>query len=113
MRGSVGADVLPNAGTSMLDLVESVFIRNGIQSLRYDGSMSREAREYVLLKFRQPGGPKVILIRFISLCLRLTGNANAEDAQYEVWWHRLEPHLCQPHHQVSPLLRVHCASDDR
>ncbi|KIP06767.1 hypothetical protein PHLGIDRAFT_30351 [Phlebiopsis gigantea 11061_1 CR5-6] len=48
--------------TSMLDLVESVFLRNGIQSLRYDGSMNREAREYTLQRFRQTGGPKVILI---------------------------------------------------
>lgn len=47
----------------MLDLVESVFLRNGIQSLRYDGSMNREAREYTLQRFRQTGGPKVILIR--------------------------------------------------
>ncbi|EKM52744.1 uncharacterized protein PHACADRAFT_211962 [Phanerochaete carnosa HHB-10118-sp] len=48
--------------TSMLDLVESIFIRNGVQNLRYDGSMNREAREYVLARFRQPGGPRVILI---------------------------------------------------
>ena len=52
----------------MLDLVESVFLRNGIQNLRYDGSMNREAREYVLSRFRQPGGPRVILIR----CLPFT-----------------------------------------
>jgi SNF2 family DNA or RNA helicase len=49
----------------MLDLVESVFLRNGIQNLRYDGSMNREAREYVLSKFKQPGGPRVILIRYV------------------------------------------------
>lgn len=51
----------------MLDLVESVFLRNGIQNLRYDGSMNREAREYTLSRFRQPGGPKVILIRFVGV----------------------------------------------
>ena len=56
-----------NLGTSMLDLVESVFLRNGIQNLRYDGSMNREAREYTLSRFRQNGGPKVILIRFVWL----------------------------------------------
>ncbi|GJE92995.1 SNF2 family N-terminal domain-containing protein [Phanerochaete sordida] len=48
--------------TSMLDLVESIFIRNGIQNLRYDGSMGRDARDYVLKRFKQPGGPRVILI---------------------------------------------------
>ncbi|TBU55696.1 SNF2 family N-terminal domain-containing protein [Dichomitus squalens] len=48
--------------TSMLDLCEQIFSRHGIRSLRYDGSMSREAREYCLAQFRQPGGPKVILV---------------------------------------------------
>ncbi|KAI0743255.1 SNF2 family N-terminal domain-containing protein [Irpex lacteus] len=48
--------------TSMLDLVEMVFARYGIQNLRYDGSMDRGAREAVLARFRQPGGPRVILI---------------------------------------------------
>ncbi|KAI0797419.1 P-loop containing nucleoside triphosphate hydrolase protein [Irpex lacteus] len=33
-----------------------------IQSSRYDGSMNRGAREAVLARFRQPGGPRVILI---------------------------------------------------
>ena len=50
-------------GTSMLDLVEMLFARYGIQSMRYDGSMDRAAREAVLTRFRQPGGPRVILIR--------------------------------------------------
>lgn len=49
-------------GTSMLDLVDTLFARYGIQSLRYDGSMTREQREGVLAKFRKTGGPKVILI---------------------------------------------------
>lgn len=48
--------------TSMLDLIETLFSRYGIRSLRYDGRMSREAREMVLGEFRQQGGPKVILI---------------------------------------------------
>ncbi|KAI0337147.1 hypothetical protein BDW22DRAFT_1410049 [Trametopsis cervina] len=48
--------------TSMLDLVEMMFARYGTQSLRYDGSMDRAAREAVLARFRQPGGPRVILI---------------------------------------------------
>ncbi|KDQ52340.1 hypothetical protein JAAARDRAFT_210552 [Jaapia argillacea MUCL 33604] len=48
--------------TSMLDLVEIAFNRHGIQSLRYDGKMDRQSREDVLMTFRKPGGPKVILI---------------------------------------------------
>ncbi|TFY67000.1 hypothetical protein EVJ58_g1907 [Rhodofomes roseus] len=48
--------------TSMLDLIETLFQRYGIRSLRYDGKMSRDARELVLSEFRQRGGPKVILI---------------------------------------------------
>ncbi|KAI0691058.1 SNF2 family N-terminal domain-containing protein [Cytidiella melzeri] len=48
--------------TSMLDLVDMLFARYGIQSLRYDGTMDRAAREAVLSRYRQPGGPRVILI---------------------------------------------------
>lgn len=48
----------------MLDLVEILFARHGIQSLRYDGKMNREARESVLAQFRKTTGPKVILIRY-------------------------------------------------
>jgi SNF2 family DNA or RNA helicase len=46
----------------MLDLVESLFIRYGIQSLRYDGKMRTDAREAALVAFRRIGGPRVILI---------------------------------------------------
>jgi SNF2 family DNA or RNA helicase len=46
----------------MLDLVETVLIRYGIQSLRYDGKMRTEAREATLNTFRKIGGPRVILI---------------------------------------------------
>ncbi|KAI0363945.1 hypothetical protein BV20DRAFT_975060 [Pilatotrama ljubarskyi] len=48
--------------TSMLDLCEQIFARHGIRSLRYDGSMNREAREYTLSQFRRAGGVKVILV---------------------------------------------------
>ena len=46
----------------MLDLCEQIFARHGIRSLRYDGKMGREAREYCLAQFRQPRGPKVVLV---------------------------------------------------
>ncbi|KAI0632702.1 SNF2 family N-terminal domain-containing protein [Trametes polyzona] len=48
--------------TSMLNLCEQIFARHGIRSLRYDGQMSRDAREYTLAQFRGVGGPKVILV---------------------------------------------------
>ncbi|KAI6030080.1 SNF2 family N-terminal domain-containing protein [Pisolithus marmoratus] len=48
--------------TSMLDLVETLFRRYGIQSLRYDGKMDRAAREKALATFKRHDGPKVILI---------------------------------------------------
>ncbi|KAI9451415.1 SNF2 family N-terminal domain-containing protein [Lactarius psammicola] len=48
--------------TSMLDLLETLLGRSGIQNLRYDGKMRSEAREVVLNAFRKSGGPKVILI---------------------------------------------------
>ena len=50
-----------SVGTSMLDLVEKLFARHGIRSLRYDGSMDRHARECALSTFKKAGGPKVIL----------------------------------------------------
>ncbi|KAI0640983.1 SNF2 family N-terminal domain-containing protein [Trametes meyenii] len=48
--------------TSMLDLCEEIFARNGIRNLRYDGKMNRDAREFTLNQFRSPGGPRVILV---------------------------------------------------
>lgn len=50
-------------GTSMLDLIEVLFARHGIRSLRFDGKMDRASRESTLKEFKQPGGPSVILIR--------------------------------------------------
>lgn len=49
----------------MLDLIEKLFGRYGIRSLRYDGSMDRHAREVALSTFKRAGGPKVILIRCV------------------------------------------------
>jgi SNF2 family DNA or RNA helicase len=48
--------------TSMLDLVEMLFSRYGIRSLRYDGSMDRVSRDNALVTFKRHDGPKVILI---------------------------------------------------
>jgi SNF2 family DNA or RNA helicase len=51
--------------TSMLDLIEILFSRHGIRSLRFDGKMDRAARDRVLAIFKRAGGPKVILIRSV------------------------------------------------
>ncbi|KAN0118821.1 SNF2 family N-terminal domain containing protein [Russula decolorans] len=48
--------------TSMLNLVETMLVRYGIQFLRYDGKMRSEARDAALIAFRKIGGPRVILI---------------------------------------------------
>ncbi|KAG1816727.1 SNF2 family N-terminal domain-containing protein, partial [Suillus subaureus] len=48
--------------TSMLDLIETLFSRYGIRSLRYDGSMDRISRDNTLVAFKRHDGPKVILI---------------------------------------------------
>ncbi|KDR65835.1 hypothetical protein GALMADRAFT_131232 [Galerina marginata CBS 339.88] len=48
--------------TSMLDLIEKLFSRHGIRSLRFDGKMDRAQRDSTLATFKQSGGPKVILI---------------------------------------------------
>ncbi len=60
----------------MLDLVETLVFRHGIQNLRFDGSMDREAREAVLSQFRKSGGPKVILIRYIPVFVILSPELN-------------------------------------
>ncbi|KAI0032009.1 P-loop containing nucleoside triphosphate hydrolase protein [Vararia minispora EC-137] len=48
--------------TSLLDLIEILFARYGIQSLRYDGKMSREQRDRTVVNFRKAGSQRVILI---------------------------------------------------
>ncbi|KAK7047584.1 hypothetical protein VNI00_006352 [Paramarasmius palmivorus] len=48
--------------TSMLDLIEKLFTRYGIRSVRFDGKMDRHSREQALSTFKSPTGPKVILI---------------------------------------------------
>jgi len=48
--------------TSVLDLVETLFARHGIQNLRYDGKMDKGSREIALATFKKPGGPKVLLL---------------------------------------------------
>ena len=51
----------------MLDLVETLFSRHGIRSLRFDGKMDRIARNIALADFKKPGGPRVMLIRCIFI----------------------------------------------
>ncbi|KAJ7819201.1 SNF2 family DNA-dependent ATPase, partial [Mycena olivaceomarginata] len=48
--------------TSMLDLIEILFSRHGIRSLRFDGKMDRAQRDAVLATFKRPGGPKSFLL---------------------------------------------------
>ncbi|KAJ6562842.1 SNF2 family DNA-dependent ATPase [Mycena vulgaris] len=81
--------------TSMLDLIEILFSRHGIRSLRFDGKMDRAQRDVVLATFKRSGGPKVILIstkcgsvglnlvsanRIVNM--DLSWNAAAEDQAY-------------------------------
>jgi SNF2 family DNA or RNA helicase len=64
--GCEPADVF-DAGTSVLDLVETLFARKGIQNLRYDGRMDKGSREIALATFKKPGGPKILLLRYAWL----------------------------------------------
>ncbi|KAF9784773.1 SNF2 family N-terminal domain-containing protein [Thelephora terrestris] len=48
--------------TSVLDLIEMLFARNGIQNIRYDGKMDRGSREIAIATFKKPSGPKVMLL---------------------------------------------------
>ena len=59
----------------MLDLVENLFRKEGIDYLRYDGSMSNVERENALSQFKKTtiDSPRVILIRLdLSLVLLQT-----------------------------------------
>ena len=78
----------------MLDLVEKLFARYGIRSLRYDGSMDRHARETALSTFKKAGGPKVILIRCVMGAMKLVHFSIALNFKYEVWWCRIEVRIC-------------------
>ena len=51
----------------MLDLIEILFSRHGIRSVRFDGKMDRVARDQTIAAFKQPGGPKIILIRSVVI----------------------------------------------
>ena len=46
----------------MLDLLEIIFSRHGIRSLRFDGKMDKSSRDHTLSQFKSADGPKVILI---------------------------------------------------
>jgi SNF2 family DNA or RNA helicase len=64
----ISSSLMVYIGTSMLDLLETLFSRHGIRTLRFDGKMDKTARDATLAQFKQIGGPKVILIRYaISL----------------------------------------------
>ena len=74
----------------MLDLVEKLFARYDIRSLRYDGSMDRHARETALSTFKKAGGPKVILIRCVMHATKLAHFSIALIFKHEVRWCRIE-----------------------
>lgn len=50
----------------MLDIIETLFGRHGIRTMKYDGRMDRGSRERVLTTFKKAGGPKVMLIRCVG-----------------------------------------------
>lgn len=59
---------ITSVGTSVLDLVETLFTRKGIRNVRYDGRMNRGSREIAVATFKKPDGPKVMLLRCACTC---------------------------------------------
>jgi SNF2 family DNA or RNA helicase len=58
----------------MLDLIETFLSRSSVRSLRYDGKMSRDAREQTLAAFRKSSSVKVLMIRSVAiLCSDVDG----------------------------------------
>ena len=68
LSGCQTADTF-HPGTSVLDLVETLFARKGMQNLRYDGKMDKGSREIALATFKKPGGPKVLLLRYARITI--------------------------------------------
>ncbi|KAF8507571.1 SNF2 family N-terminal domain-containing protein, partial [Hysterangium stoloniferum] len=54
--------ILASTGTSMITLVEKLLVRDNIQTVRYDGKMSRSARHEAVAMFKKRKGPPVMLI---------------------------------------------------
>jgi SNF2 family DNA or RNA helicase len=55
----------------MIDLLETLLVRYGIQNLRYDRKMQSKTHEAALLRFRKTGRPRVILISIKCGSIRL------------------------------------------
>jgi hypothetical protein len=106
----------------MLNLIEILFSRYGIRSLRFDGKMDRAARDSTLATFKKAGGPKVILIRldlpqyYTCFTDDLFSSTRSGSVGYFIYFSSLcassvnqnhcyqpEPRFCESHRQVSVL----------
>ncbi|GJJ08897.1 hypothetical protein Clacol_003117 [Clathrus columnatus] len=82
--------------TSMLDLVEKLLLKDGVDCIRYDGRMSRVERDTAVAEFRKRSGPPIMLISLKCggvglnlveanrvICLDLAWNAATENQAFD------------------------------
>ncbi|KAI0009259.1 SNF2 family N-terminal domain-containing protein [Xylariaceae sp. FL0662B] len=72
--------------TSMLDLVEPFFRKEGIKYTRYDGSMRNDAREAALERLRHDGNTRVLLCSLKCGALGLNLTAASRVVLLEPFW---------------------------
>ncbi|EJD48096.1 hypothetical protein AURDEDRAFT_113300 [Auricularia subglabra TFB-10046 SS5] len=60
--GRVEKTILYSQWTSMIDLVEILLRREGLKSIRYDGQMTRGARDKAITTFKSRNGPDILII---------------------------------------------------
>jgi len=72
--------------TKMLDIIEPFLTEKGIKYVRYDGSMSADAREYSLQKIRSSQTTRVILISFKAGSTGLNLTACNNVILVDLWW---------------------------
>lgn len=85
--------------TSMLDLVEPFFRKEGFRFVRYDGSMKNDEREASLAKLRGDKATRVLLCSLKCGSLGLNLTAATRVVILEPFWNPVSPHL----HICSPL----------
>ncbi|KZV96448.1 hypothetical protein EXIGLDRAFT_733361 [Exidia glandulosa HHB12029] len=60
--GRVEKTILYSQWTSMIDLIEILLKREGLKSVRYDGKMTRGARDKAIAAFKSDSGPNIMII---------------------------------------------------
>ncbi|KIK96178.1 hypothetical protein PAXRUDRAFT_826224 [Paxillus rubicundulus Ve08.2h10] len=106
--GGVEKTIIFSQFTSMLDLIEPFLDAEGIQHVRYDGSMSKDKREASLEKIRNSKSTRCILISFKAGSTGLNLTACNNVILVDMWWNpALEDQAYDRAHRFGQKLDVH------